>query len=605
MSANDDIQDALTRHQIFVLRYAKGRERSAERAIERAIRQGIERLENVSASGRAIAEQNIVDLNNYLIELNSDYAETFKRELEDFAIYEAGVNAEILGQATNLQLSAPAPVQLKQAIFGNMMAIEPAKGYSIGGILSEFGVSNSLTVQKIAQDAILLGKSNKELTQDILDIIPTQKRKAATLARTITNHTANAARNETMKENADVLDGYKWLSTLDSRTSLVCASRDGTVYPIDDRSPKPPAHFNCRSTITFVVNPEYDLGRDIEGTRPAKGDTKGNVSGDTNYGDWLRKQSPEFQDKVLGPTRGKMFREQGLPISHFVDDQGNTLNLKQLARMDAEFNGVSVAPPVQPQVTPVPKTLRDGYNEAINDYRSRSGVKKFAETQRDHWLRHYTEDIRGRVRHIETIAKEQGFDRLPTVVTKEAFEAIDVPNEYDLYRGVETALGHENLMYGEYWGGVGIYGNGTYAAIKNNYGDSKFGSGVSRNYAGERGWVMRAKLDPEAKVILYDDARKVRKELREALYEQHEKLLADLEERRGLMSFQEYRQAKSKIDNDTIRAASLIEDEGAVAASLGYDAIYVKSEGYVVILNRTALTMSEEVFSMGKGDVVP
>lgn len=359
MSANDDIQDALTRHQIFVLRYAKGREQEAAQAIESAIRQGIDRLEQVSESGRAIAENNIRELNSYLIELGDEYAETFSDQIRDFGAYEAGVNTQILEKAVNVSLSAPAPAQLQQAIFSNIMSIEPTKGYSVGGILEQFGRNNANAVSTIAREAILLGKSNQQLTQDIMDIIPTQKRKAETLARTITNHTANVSRNETMKENADVLDGYKWLATLDSRTSLVCASRDGIVYPVDDNSPKPPAHFNCRSTITFVVNPEYDLGADIDGTRPSKGSSKAkNVSSDLNYDQWLRNQSPEFQNEVLGKKRAQMFRE-GATLDRFVDERGKRLSLSELQAADGAF-GVVEAPQI------IPKVSFDGINGTVD-----------------------------------------------------------------------------------------------------------------------------------------------------------------------------------------------------------------------------------------------
>jgi SPP1 gp7 family putative phage head morphogenesis protein len=337
MSTNDDIQDALTRHQIFVQRYARGREKEAARAIKAAIRKGLERLKEIDQAGRAIAENNIQELNAYLIELGDEYADTFRNEIIEFGSYEVGVNQRVLEKAVNISLNSPAPAQLQQAIFTNIMSIEPAKGYTVGGLLEQFGRKNANKVYTIAQEALLLGKSNRELTQDIMNIIPTQQRKAETLARTITNHTSNVARNETMKENTDVVDAYKWVATLDSRTSLICGSRDGIVYELDDANPKPPAHFNCRSTISFVVNPEYDLGKRIKGTRPAKGDTKGRVNADLNYGDWLRRQSPEFQERVLGAERAKLFREGGVKLDRFVDDQGNVLTLKELRDDDDNF----------------------------------------------------------------------------------------------------------------------------------------------------------------------------------------------------------------------------------------------------------------------------
>lgn len=337
MSSNDEIQDALTRHQIFVLRYAKGKEKRAAEVIASAIRNGIERLENLDLQNRAAAQAVIRDLYEYLISISDEYTEEFVTEMREFVKYEAGVNTRIMGKAINIDLQAPAPVQVQQAIFGNVMSIEPQKGYTVGEALLRYGRNNADKVTTLAREGILLGKSNDEIAQDILDIIPTQERKAATLARTITNHVATSARNETMKEHQDVVDGYKWVATLDSRTSLICGSRDGIVYELDDSNPKPPAHFNCRSTISFVVNPEYDLGKDITGTRPAKGDTKGRVSADLNYGDWLRRQSPDFQERVLGAERAKLFRDGGMTLDRFVDDQGNVLTLDELRADDDNF----------------------------------------------------------------------------------------------------------------------------------------------------------------------------------------------------------------------------------------------------------------------------
>ena len=68
MSAEDDIFDAVTRHQIFVLRYAKGREREAEEFIARQLEEVIYRLEtgNLTDFGRSRAQAQATDLYQYL-----------------------------------------------------------------------------------------------------------------------------------------------------------------------------------------------------------------------------------------------------------------------------------------------------------------------------------------------------------------------------------------------------------------------------------------------------------------------------------------------------------------------------------------------------------
>ena len=48
-----------------------------------------------------------------------------------------------------------------------------------------------------------------------------------------------------------VADRYQWVSVLDSRTTEVCRDRDGRVYDWGN-GPRPPAHYNCRSTIIPV-----------------------------------------------------------------------------------------------------------------------------------------------------------------------------------------------------------------------------------------------------------------------------------------------------------------------------------------------------------------
>jgi SPP1 gp7 family putative phage head morphogenesis protein len=344
MSSQDDIFDALTRHQIFVLRYARGRELEAERFIAGTLNEVINRLEDqpLTAFGRARLQNQARDLYEYLNESGSSYAQSLKDDMVRFGNYEAGFNQSVLKNNLQVDIGIPSPMQIQQAAFLDVMGLEPSQGYTLGGMVDEFGQRNANIIFNTIRQGAVLGDTTDDLIRYIREIEPMQKRKAATLARTAVNHVAVQARKETLKENDDVLLGYEWVATLDSRTSLICMSRDGVIYKDYDNDPKPPAHFNCRSTITPVVNPIYDLGKDIVGKRPAKGSagTK-QVSADVNYNDWLKRQSSGFQDKVLGKGRAKLFRA-GMPLTKFVDDRGRTLTLRELGELDQDFNGSSV-----------------------------------------------------------------------------------------------------------------------------------------------------------------------------------------------------------------------------------------------------------------------
>lgn len=376
MSTNDEIEDAITRHQIFVQRYAKGREEAYQLYIEDLLEQTRARLTfDLTPESRVRTERLMLDLKALAEQLTGELTEETMDEMRRFMTQEAQFNYEILDTRVVADLSLPNANQIEAALSTNIMQLEPTKGYTIRSALAEFGSRKAQQIVQVIRDGTVLGETTQAIIQGIMDLGSVQKRQAATLARTITNHVATQARDLTMGDNRDILEGYKWVATLDGRTSLICASRDGKIFPIADDSPKPPAHFNCRSTISFAVKPEFDLGADLPGTRSS---IDGPVDRNLTFGDWLRRQSPEFQEQVLGRERAKLFREQNIPIDRFVDDQGRVLSLDQLRRMDEDFNGIApppdLAPPAIPELELRPAFTRAKNTEEVKDRIRATGV---------------------------------------------------------------------------------------------------------------------------------------------------------------------------------------------------------------------------------------
>lgn len=62
----------------------------------------------------------------------------------------------------------------------------------------------------------------------------------------------------------------------------------------------------------------------------------GPVPGKLTYQTWLGRQTVEFQDGALGPTRGKLFRDGDLTLDSFVNRAGDEIPLNQLARTERE-----------------------------------------------------------------------------------------------------------------------------------------------------------------------------------------------------------------------------------------------------------------------------
>ena len=81
-----------------------------------------------------------------------------------------------------------------------------------------------------------------------------------------------------------------------------------------------------------------EFAREIKGsTRPSIGPGGVElVSSKTSYQEWLGRQTPGFQEDVLGPNRYALFTKGELTLDKFVDDNGRTLTLKQLRARESE-----------------------------------------------------------------------------------------------------------------------------------------------------------------------------------------------------------------------------------------------------------------------------
>lgn len=254
----------------------------------------------------------------------------------DLAIYEATFQTAAIQAALPVawDLIVPSPAQLRAAVSNvpyngkpmkewlNRMA--PATAQRVVDTLRE-GWAEGATTETIIRR--LRGTRAGNYEDGVLGI---SRRSAEMVTRTTMNATANVARSITYRDNADLIKGVQWVATLDTKTSAICRSRDGTVYP-PDKGPRPPAHPNCRSTTAPVIKSWKELGINLseapEGTRASM---DGQVPASMNYDDWLRKQNKARQDEVLGKHKAILFRRGELPIQRFVDKSGNELTLDQL-----------------------------------------------------------------------------------------------------------------------------------------------------------------------------------------------------------------------------------------------------------------------------------
>lgn len=332
MSTNDKIEDAVTRHQVFIMRYSQGRERLADDYVEKLIEAVTERLgADIATVSPARLDQIVAEVAEEIKSQSEEYEKSVVEEMLEFIGYESEFNVNLLeNAATAVAVTAPALAILQAAMLLRRMPLEPDRSYTINEALQEYSGRKSRQIVQTIRDGVTLGQTSEEITSNIKNLTKLQQRQAATLARTVTNYASVQAREVVMRENPDITNSYRWIATLDGRTSLICASRDQQIFKESNESPKPPAHFNCRSTIAPILE-----GDSPDQFRAALGDSGAQqVSKSTRYETWLRRQSRAFQTEVLGVTRAKLFREGRISIGRFVDAQGATLTLDQLRKLE-------------------------------------------------------------------------------------------------------------------------------------------------------------------------------------------------------------------------------------------------------------------------------
>ena len=153
------------------------------------------------------------------------------------------------------------------------------------------------------------------------------------LVRTSINQVANSASQQVYEANQDITKKYRYVATLDSRTSSICAALDGREFEYG-KGPMPPQHFNCRSTTVPIIDPDILPPSTIAKRASADGPVPIN----TSYGQWLKDQPLSVQQDVLGPGKVPYFNrlvdKYGArdAMAKLVRDDGSELTLDQLRK---------------------------------------------------------------------------------------------------------------------------------------------------------------------------------------------------------------------------------------------------------------------------------
>lgn len=355
-TANEQILDRTISHQVDFQGYSNNVTRRMIALLNRVdadlsgrIREAaergagnIERLEILLSSVRSLNMEAYQSVDR---ELTQELRDLTAEEID----WQDATFKQAVGQAAAAQISfaAVSPQQVHAAAMAR-----PFQGRLLREWMDSLEADRARRVRDTIRQGFISGETPDQITRTLRGtraagyadgLLETDRRHLRSVVNTALGHTANFARDRYLQANSDIIKGIKWVSTLDSKTTLeFCVPRDGLLYTVDHQpighnfswGAGPGAiHWNCRSSSVPVLESAEELGlTDIPPETRASID--GQVPADTSFGDWLKRQSRGRVEDVLGKERADIYFAQGKTIDRFYNRAGRLKTLEQLRQSE-------------------------------------------------------------------------------------------------------------------------------------------------------------------------------------------------------------------------------------------------------------------------------
>lgn len=285
-----------------------------------------------------------------VVDIMAESAQTFRRESR--AITKLIADAEAKWHLAMTERALPFGLDLRRVPAEQIRALAkaPVEGRTLANWSQGLAQSGAARVQATVAKGLRDGHGTLEIAAKVRKAMDVTKAHAETVVRTAISHASSGASEAFAQANSDLIIGVRWLSVLDSRTSAICRSLSGRVFRTG-QGPRPPLHPRERSrcinltrsamdVLTGKKEPVTDAYLKEAGDRAFRGLTMGSHDEKTNrvvqtkagttYGQWLKRQPAAAQDRILGRTRGKLFRSGKVKIEDFVGSDYKPLTLDQI-----------------------------------------------------------------------------------------------------------------------------------------------------------------------------------------------------------------------------------------------------------------------------------
>lgn len=252
------------------------------------------------------------------------------------------------------------PVQLDTILpsaeqLAGIVASQPIAGRVLSDWMSGMQEADSTRIMDAVRMGMTQGQTSQQIIQRVMGtrsldgsdgVMEFTRNNMASLVQTSISTVASETRQAFFEANDDIFEKEQWVATLDDATCPECGDLDGEEFAIGEGE-QPPVHFNCRCVRVPVISgsalssrpsnaayeDEFDgMSKTERGSRIRE--LVGQVPSSVKYPEWLASQTDAFQDHVLGPTRGSLFRDGGVKLSRFTNSNGDRYNIDQLRQME-------------------------------------------------------------------------------------------------------------------------------------------------------------------------------------------------------------------------------------------------------------------------------
>lgn len=361
-----ELRDLLIPHLVYLTSYATGLKNRAVKSLNKSLKtlRGdlARRLVTIEERGLDIGPATTKRIERQIREINAIVSEAYTKtnaeildELQELAADEVEFTTKAIKRAkatvsakaraakpdaprVKLEIQfpthSPPPTMVKAIVATNPMSGKHLKAWA-----DKMSADTQAKVGDAIRGGLQSGKSVEQIVRDIVgskklgtpSVLDASRKSVEAMVRTAVTHIHNVAAQASYAENGDVVKGWRYLSVLDSRTTVTCMGLSGKVFPIG-KGPIPPNHVRCRSLCQPVTATLRELGLDVdENDNPgSRASEDGPLRGDITMDRFLKTKSVDVQNSMLGKKKAELFRSGKVSLADLVAIDGRELTLKEL-----------------------------------------------------------------------------------------------------------------------------------------------------------------------------------------------------------------------------------------------------------------------------------